>query len=60
MSRELRRNTSTVREIADQLGHKRISTIQDTYFGRHQASPKAAGALGAITEDDESSHSSGT
>ncbi|GAA3607302.1 hypothetical protein GCM10022223_24110 [Kineosporia mesophila] len=43
----------TVREIADQLGHKRISITQDTCFGRHQASPKAAGALGAINEGKE-------
>ena len=32
----------TVREIADQLGHRRVSVTQDTYFGRHEASPKAA------------------
>jgi integrase len=38
----------TVREIADQLGHARVSVTQDTYFGRHQASPRAAAALEAI------------
>jgi integrase len=40
----------TVREIADQLGHKRVSVTQDTYFGRKQASPKVATMLGAIDE----------
>jgi integrase len=38
----------TVREIADQLGHKRISVTQDTYFGRAQPSPKVATLLGVI------------
>lgn len=38
----------TVREIADQLGHKRISITQDTYFGRSSASPKAAQLLSVI------------
>jgi integrase len=38
----------TVREIADQLGHRRVSVTQDTYFGRHQGSPKVADALDVI------------
>jgi integrase len=38
----------TVREIADQLGHRRVSITQDTYFGRHQASPKVAAVLDVI------------
>ncbi|PXY34986.1 hypothetical protein BAY59_05800 [Prauserella coralliicola] len=42
----------TVREIADQLGHKRVSMTQDTYFGRKQASPKVAKLLSVIGEDD--------
>jgi hypothetical protein len=33
----------TVREIADQLGHTRVSVTQDTYFGRHQAAPTDGG-----------------
>lgn len=41
----------TVREIADQLGHKRVSMTQDTYFGRKQASPRVAKLLSVI--DDE-------
>ena len=41
----------TVREIADQLGHKRISVTQDSYFGRAQPSPKVAKLLGVIDED---------
>jgi hypothetical protein len=32
----------TVREIADQLGHKRVSETLDTYLGRAQPSPKVA------------------
>jgi integrase len=40
----------TVREIADQLGHRRISVTQDTYFGRQAASPKVAAVLAAIGE----------
>jgi integrase len=40
----------TVREIADQLGHKRVSVTQDTYFGRAAASPKVAELLGVIVE----------
>ena len=38
----------TVREIADQLGHPRVSMTQDAYFGRHQGSPKVADALDVI------------
>jgi integrase len=40
----------TVREIADQLGHKRVSETQDTYFGRAQPSPQVATVLGVIDE----------
>ncbi len=40
----------TVREIADQLGHKRVSETQDTYFGRAQPSPKVAKLLDVIDE----------
>jgi integrase len=39
-----------LREIADQLGHARVSVTQDACFGRHQASPKAAVALEVISE----------
>jgi integrase len=50
----------TVREIADQLGHSRVSITQDTYFGRRIGSPRAAAALeiiaGArVTRGDENS-----
>jgi hypothetical protein len=38
----------TVREIADQLGHLRVSITQYTYFGRHEASPRAGLALDVI------------
>ena len=38
----------TVREIADQLGHKRISITQDTYFGRKNGPVGAADALREI------------
>ncbi len=41
----------TVREIADQLGHKRVSETQDTYFGRAQPSPQVATLLGVIDEN---------
>jgi integrase len=40
----------TVREVADQLGHKRVSVTQDTYFGRAAASPKVAALLEVIDE----------
>ena len=45
----------TVREIADQLGHRRVSMTQDVYFGRHEASPKVAQALDVIepTADEQ-------
>jgi integrase len=39
-----------VREVADQLGHKRVSITQDTYFGRAAASPKVATLLAVIDE----------
>ena len=38
----------TVREIADQLGHRRTSVTLDTYFGRSHASPKVAAVLDVI------------
>ena len=38
----------TVREIADQLGHKRVSETLDTYLGRAQPSPKVAKLLDVI------------
>ncbi|WP_158073460.1 tyrosine-type recombinase/integrase [Actinophytocola xanthii] len=41
----------TVREIADQLGHKRVSVTQDTYFGRAQPSPEVAKLLGVIDHE---------
>jgi integrase len=41
----------TVREIADQLGHKRVSVTQDTYFGRAAPSAKVAQLLQVIHED---------
>src|SRR5919112_3003948 len=37
-----------VREIADQLGHRRVSITQDTYFGRRHATPKVAAVLDVI------------
>lgn len=40
----------TVREIADQLGHKRVSETLDTYLGRAQPSPKVAKLLDVIDE----------
>jgi integrase len=40
----------TVREIADQLGHRRVSVTQDTYFGRQDASPRVAAVLDVIAE----------
>lgn len=39
-----------VREIADQLGHRRVSITQDTYFGRNHAGPKVAVVLSALGE----------
>ncbi len=41
----------TVREIADQLGHRRVSILQDTYFGRNQATPKVAQVLKSIFKE---------
>lgn len=43
-------------DIANQLGHKRISMTQDVYFGRGQASPEAAEKLGAIHRSDEAAY----
>jgi len=34
-----------VREIADPLGHRRVSITQDTYVGRNHAGPKATPSL---------------
>ncbi len=39
-------------DIANQLGHKRISMTQDVYFGRGAASPDAAEKLGRIDDAD--------
>jgi integrase len=38
----------TVREVADQLGHRRVSITQDVYFGRGAGSRRAAKVLDAI------------
>lgn len=38
----------TAREIADQLGHSKVSTTQDVYMGRRAAGTRAADALNAI------------
>ena len=43
----------TVREIADQLGHANVSMTQNVYFGRRQATKRAAEALDVIGKDDE-------
>lgn len=43
----------TIREIADQLGHRRVIITQDTYFGWHQASTKVATALQIIGDADK-------
>jgi integrase len=40
----------TVREIADQLGHATVSMTQNVYFGRRQATKRAAQALHVIDE----------
>jgi integrase len=38
----------TVREIADQLGHANVSMTQNVYFGRRQATKRAAQAHDVI------------
>ncbi|GAA4877083.1 hypothetical protein GCM10023222_36990 [Saccharopolyspora cebuensis] len=38
----------TAREIADQLGHSKVSTTQDVYMGRRVTSRKAAEALSEV------------
>ncbi|MDA3629069.1 tyrosine-type recombinase/integrase, partial [Saccharopolyspora sp. WRP15-2] len=38
----------TAREIADQLGHSKVSTTQDVYMGRKVKSRKAADALSEV------------
>jgi integrase len=45
----------TVRELADQLGHSRVSITQDVYFGRSAGSPRAAEVLDAIGKVDPKS-----
>jgi integrase len=38
----------TAREIADQLGHSKVSTTQDVYMARRVTSRKAADALESV------------
>ncbi|PSL56551.1 phage integrase family protein [Saccharothrix carnea] len=38
----------TARQIADQLGHSKVSTTQDVYMARKVTSRKAADALEAV------------
>lgn len=38
----------TARQIADQLGHSKVSTTQDVYMGRKIAGREAAEALGKV------------
>lgn len=57
--RTFRRSVATIlddaglsaREIADQLGHSKVSTTQDVYMGRRMPSTRAAAALDAINLD---------
>ena len=46
----------TVREVADQLGHSRVSLTQDVSFGRRGGSPRAADVLNHIDEDPAENH----
>ena len=46
----------TVREVADQLRHSRVSLTQDVYFGRRGGSPRAADVLNHIDEDQAENH----
>ena len=58
--RTFRRSVATIldeaglsaRQIADQLGHSKVSTTQDVYMGRRMLSRKAADALEVITAAD--------
>lgn len=58
--RTFRRSVATIldeaglsaREIADQLGHSKVSTTQDVYMGRRMPSTRAAEALDTINPDD--------
>ena len=43
----------SVREIADQLGHANVSMTQNVYFGRKQATVRAARALDVIGEPEQ-------
>jgi len=45
---ELDRAGHSARQIADHLGHAQISTTQNTYLGRGQANPEAAGVLDSV------------
>ncbi len=57
----LRKTTATIldeaglsaRQVADQLGHARISITQDVYLGRRLASRRAAEALERAFTDSE-------
>jgi integrase len=42
----------SAREIADQLGHSKVSTTQDVYMGRRMPSTRAAEALDVINPDE--------
>lgn len=54
--RTFRRSAATIlddaglsaRDIADQLGHSKVSTTQDVYMGRRVQSRKAAEALSQV------------
>ncbi|WP_233442346.1 tyrosine-type recombinase/integrase [Lentzea atacamensis] len=54
--RTFRRSVATIlddaglsaRQIADQLGHSKVSTAQDVYMGRRVTSRRAADALNAV------------
>jgi integrase len=42
---ELDRAGLTARQIADQLGHAKVSTTQDRHLGRRAGDPEVAAAL---------------
>ncbi|EWM12908.1 tyrosine-type recombinase/integrase [Kutzneria sp. 744] len=42
----------TARQIADQLGHAKVSTTQDVYMGRRVTSRRAADALEVIKRSE--------
>ncbi|MGW0890442.1 tyrosine-type recombinase/integrase [Saccharopolyspora sp. NPDC002578] len=44
----------TARQVADLLGHSRVSMTQDVYFGRGQQSRASADALAFVDSDGES------